>query len=367
MVSLDNTQAIDTSPISVLIMPDGRSANPYQTLLARSIKETGATVSFAQGYRRGFPLFREVLAQRPNVLHLHWILPYLKGKSRWSKTAYAAKFLLDVMLVKLAGVRVIWTVHNRSSHDAPFPKLEQWMRRNLARLVDRMILHNRSTLEELAAEYHFPPYKATVIPHGHYREIYPAQISSVEARKALNLPTTGTIFLSLGLLRPYKGIDTLIETWANHREVFSNCTLVIAGKASPQYTATLRSKIAALPNVVLIPEFIEDDRIHLFFSAASIVALPYKTVLNSGSLILAMSYGLPVIAPRLNSIAEYLGIADCLLFDPQDEHGLLNAMKLGTEIELNELQQATIAQCDQLDWCKIGQHTHQVYLEAAYL
>lgn len=367
MVFLDNTQEIETSPEkSILIMPDGRSANPYQTLLARSIEKTGAIVSFAEGYRRGLPLFREVLAQRPDVLHLHWILPYLKGKSCWIRTVYAAKFLLDVLFVKLTGVRVVWTVHNRITHDTPFPKLEQWVRRNLAKLVDRIILHNRSTLEELAQEYQFPLHKATVIPHGHYREVYSERISSLEARKALNLPTTGTIFLSLGLLRPYKGVETLIETWVNNQAAFSNCTLVIAGKASPTYSETLQSKIAECSNVILIPEFIEDDRIHLFFSAASIAVLPYKQVLNSGSLILAMSYGLPVIAPRLESIAEYLETADCLLFEPNDDQGLFKAMKLSTESNLDELSQTTIAQCNHLDWYKIGQDTHTVYLEAAH-
>jgi glycosyltransferase involved in cell wall biosynthesis len=100
--------------------------------------------------------------------------------------------------------------------------------------------------------------------------------------------------------------------------------LVIAGEAKSSYAAKLQEKIAAVKNVALIPEFIPNDRIHLFFSAASVVVLPYQKVLNSGSLILSMSYGLPTIAPNLSSIAEYLETATQLLYAPEDEQGYSN-------------------------------------------
>jgi beta-1,4-mannosyltransferase len=357
--SLTTTQA---QGISVLIMPDGRSANPYQTLLARSLEQVDANVLFAHGYRRGLPLFREVLDQRPNVLHLHWLSPYLKGRNQWMYRFYAVKFILDVILVKRWGIRIVWTIHNRISHDTRFPSVELWVRRQLVKLADSIVLHNRSTLEDLAQEYQFPLHKVTVIPHGHYRDVYPARIPKSEARQALGLPMSGTIFLSLGLLRPYKGIETLLETWGNHQQHFSNCTLVIAGKASPAYAETLRLKIAALRNVVLIPEFIEDDRIHLFFSAASIAVLPYRQILNSGSLILAMSYGLPVVAPNLGGISEYLDTATRLLFEPDDAQGLLQAMILATQIDLEDIRQKMIQACDRLNWSDIGKSTYQTYL-----
>lgn len=349
--------------LTVLMIPDGRDANPYQSLLAESLEQRGIKVFFPQGYRRIFPMFREVVVRNLDVdiIHLHWIFPYLKGENRITKTFYAVKLLADVILTKWFGVRIIWTIHNRLTHDTAFPKIELWVRSNLARLADGIILHNQATLEPLAQEYGFSPSKATVILHGHYRGVYKPPVDSVEARRELGLPLTGIVFLSLGLLRPYKGIEKLLEVWCDNQQNFSDCTLLIAGKASEVYAEKLRQKISDLTNIVLIPKFIEDDRIHLFFSAATVTVLPYQITLTSGSLILAMSYGLPVIAPRLSSIPEYLGNADRLLYDPQDHRGLLKAMETSTYIDLKQLSQLVVTACERLNWSEIGCRTSQLY------
>jgi glycosyltransferase involved in cell wall biosynthesis len=351
--------------LSVLMLPDNRQANPYQALLAESLEKQGVKVRFPQGYRRGLPLFREVVLARQQyeLVHLHWILPYVKGKKQWIKAFYAIKFLLDIALIKLFGVKVVWTIHNRVNHESAFPQLEWWVRRNVARLADRIILHNQATLELIAQEYQFSPQKASVILHGHYRDVYHPSIDTFLARKELGLPLDGQIFLNLGLLRPYKGIEALLNVWIEHQEKFNGHTLLIAGKASEAYATTLRQRIkdSGVNGIILIPEFIEDNRIHLFFSAASIVVLPYQNILNSGSLILAMSYGLPIIAPKLGSIPEYLGFANELLYEPDDDFGLLNAMKTSLHIEHHQLTRSVIEACDRLDWVSVGKDTFKLY------
>jgi beta-1,4-mannosyltransferase len=348
--------------LKVLMLPDCRDANPYQALLATAIEQQGATVHFPKGYRRGLPLLRAVMAERVEILHLHWILPYLKGRYHWQKALYGIKLLADVFMVQRLGVQVIWTVHNQVTHDAPFPELEQQIRRRLAHQVDRLILHNQST--PIAQIYGVSPNKIQAILHGHYRDAYPPKIDSTAARRLLGLPLTGHIYLSLGLLRPYKGIEQLLSLWRDHPEIATGNTLLIAGKASPSYAAELQKQAADLPSVVLMPDFVANDRIHLFFSAASIAVLPYKKVLNSGSLILAMSYGLPVIASKLGSISEYLDTATQLLFEPEDETGLLKAMVLATQTDLEDLRQRTVQACDRLDWNLLGKQSFQVYINS---
>jgi beta-1,4-mannosyltransferase len=353
-------------PLKVLMLPDCREANPYQSLLASAIEQQGAIVHFPNGYRRGLPLLRAALAQRVDVLHLHWILPYIKGKHYWQKALYGIKLLIDIFLVQRLGVRVIWTIHNKVTHDTPFPHLEEWIRRRLAQQVDRLILHSSTPSDSIAHTYKVSPTKAQVIPHGHYREVYPAQIDRTEARHSLGLPSTGNLYLSLGLLRPYKGVESLITLWREHPEIAAGNMLLIAGKASPAYAQELEKLTADLPGVVFIPEFIENDRIHLFFSAATFTVLPYRNILNSGSLILAMSYGVPVIAPRLGSIPESLGKADGLLYDAEDEMGLLKALQLSLEIDQRSLSQQVIAACDRLGWEEIGEKTAHLYEQVVY-
>jgi beta-1,4-mannosyltransferase len=346
-------------PLTVLMVPDCRAANPYQELLAEAIAQHDAMVQFPTGYRRGLPLLRAVMADSVDVLHLHWILPYLKGNYHWQRVLYGVKLLIDIFLVQRLGVRVVWTVHNQITHDTPFPQLEHWLRKRLARQVDRLILHHQST--PIAEIYGIDSNKVQVIPHGHYRSVYPDKIDMNEARRSLGLPTTGNVYLSLGLLRPYKGIESLLTLWREHPEIAVAHTLVIVGKAHPSYAETLAEWAADLPSVLLLPEFVEGDRMHLFFSAATFTVLPYRHILNSGSLLLSMSYGVPVIAPRLGNIPESLGEADALLYDPEDEWGLLEAIKQSLEVDEMRLSQQTVTACDRLGWEEIGEKTADLY------
>ena len=350
--------------LRVLMMPDYRIINPYQTLLAKALHSQGVEVLFAFGYRRVLPIFRAITTHpdKIDILHLHWLVPYIKGKNWLNKSIYAIKFLIDILLTKWKGVKVVWTVHNYTSHNSQFPVLEQWIQRILLRLADRVIFHNASALKDFSQTYHVDKLKTEVIPHGHYREIYNSPIDKLVARKALNLPLVGRIYLNLGMLRPYKGIERLLQVWQENRKLLGESTLLIAGQALDQnYGQQLTKQASETEGVVLHRDFIADDRIHLFFSAADVVVLPFERILTSGSLILAMSYGKPIIAPRTGGIVETLGAADWLLYEPEEKQGLLHALKESTQIDLSALSELVKQECDRLDWEKIGQLTHQIY------
>lgn len=358
------THSSTTKSIRVLMMPDYRIDNPYQSLLTKALQDEGVEVEFPVGYRRMFPILRATKARSAgfDVLHLHWLSPYLKGENRFFKFVYCIKFLIDILLVRWAGVRVVWTIHNHLSHDAKFPWLEQWTQRILVKLVDRIILHSPSALDEIAQAYSFDSSKAEVIPHGHYQDVYGSAINSLEAREALELPKSGRIYLNLGMLRPYKGIERLLQVWQDNKEILAGNTILIAGQAlNEAYGRKLSEQVSEIDGAILHANFVEDRQIYLYFSAADLVVLPFKRILTSGSLILAMSYGKPIIAPRLQNLTETLGEADWLLYDPNDEQGLLHAIKDSNEVDLSALSQLVSEACDHLNWNKIAQKTQQLY------
>lgn len=355
--------------LRVLMMPDYRADNPYQTLLARALTAQNVSVHFPAGYRRGLPIFRALQQNQQSfdILHLHWPNPYLKGDNVGLKLIYVLKFLLDLALVRLSGTKIVWTIHNRIGHEAKFPRLELWSQRGLTRLVNRIILHNQATAEALAQEFGFNLAKAQVIPIGHYRNVYHPLIDAPSARRALNLPDADRVYLYLGMVRPYKGLDQLIKLWQANQALFSQATLLIAGKAEdPLYTKQLKQMAeTASPTIRIIPEFVPDEQIHLYYSAADVAVMPFTQILNSSSVILAMSYGKPVIAPRLGGIPETIGSADNLLYCPEDKEGLLKALVKSTKIDLRALSQAVTQECDRLDWDHIGGKTAQLYQMSA--
>lgn len=343
-------------------MPDYRIDNPYQRLLANATQNYNVTVFFPVGYRRVFPVWRAIKDQPESidVVHIHWLESFIKGQSLITRLLYSVKFLLDILLTRLSGVKVVWTIHDYLEHDAPHPELELWLRKVLVHLSNKLIIHNQSFLETIASEYGFPEKKAVVIPHGHYRNVYGSSIDKSIARQKLNLPTDKLVYLYLGMIRPYKGIEDLLDVWEKHK--FDNSLLLIAGNPIiPEYGKFIKDKIDTLNDVLLYDFFIKNEDIHLFFSAADIVVLPFKKVLTSGSAILAMSFGKPIIAPKMGSLPDLLSDAKTLLYDSQDKTGLATALLNSHHLNLEELSKIIIKACDDLDWDKIGYKTSEVY------
>ncbi len=356
--------SVPSQPIQVLMMPDYRVDNPYQILLAKALESNGVQVHFPRGYRRVFPIWRTIKTsqQHFDVLHLHWISPYIKGEQWLTKFIYSIKFLIDVLLTRRSGITVVWTIHNRISHDSKFPKLELGVRRILVKLVKRLILHNHSTIAAIVQDYRFDANKAIVIPIGHYRGIYQDLIDEQSARKQLGLPSTGRIYLSQGMIRPYKGIERLLRVWRRNEHFFKKDTLLIVGKPlNSAYGQKIKQIAATIAGVIIYPEFVEDDRMHLFFSAATVVVLPFENILTSSSLVVAMSYGKPIIAPNLGGIQETLGEADKLLYAPNNDQELFLALEKSTKIDLKEIRKLVTKACNRLDWHEIGQKTLTLY------
>jgi beta-1,4-mannosyltransferase len=346
----------------ILMMPDYRADNPYQSLLETALQAGGADVHFPQGYSRIFPIFRAATAKKVEILHLHWLTPYLKGKTFGVALIYAIKFLIDIGLVRCFGIRVVWTIHNSVSHESKFPRLESWVQDWLSRFVDGVIVHHQSAKADFCQTYGLNPAKVTVIPHGHYRDVYPRAIAAAEARKLLNLPQEGLIYLSLGMIRPYKGLENLLNVWRCNSSVQSDQILLIAGKAlDPSFGESIAQQATGLSNVVLHAQFIPNQDIHLYFSAADVVVLPFEQILTSGSLILAMSYAKPIIAPRRGGVAEVLGQADGLLYSPDESHGLSQSIQRSRQTDLQELGRLTEAACLHLNWQGIAQKTKHFY------
>ncbi|MGL5074269.1 MAG: glycosyltransferase [Waterburya sp.] len=354
----------------VLMMPDYRVDNPYQSLLIAGLRSRSVgcaqshllRVCFPIGYRRVLPFFRAVKDNSASVLHLHWLTPYLKGENYFVRLFYSLKLLIDLRLTRLTGVKIIWTIHNHLAHDCRFPKLELWVRKQLSKIADDIIVHNHSTVKQLQHSWRLEASKISVIPHGHYRDVYQPAISQIEARKKLNLPLSGYIYLNLGMIRPYKGIENLLQVWQANPTYFQNHTLLIAGKfLDTAYEQKIAALITKTSNTILQANFISSDQIHLYFSAADVVILPFTQILTSGSLILAMSYNKPIIAPSQGGIPETLKEADSLLYDPSDRQALLKALITSTKIDLQELSTKVKQASDRLNWDAIAQETAKLY------
>jgi glycosyltransferase involved in cell wall biosynthesis len=128
--------------------------------------------------------------------------------------------------------------------------------------------------------------------------------------------------LFFGLVRPYKGVDTLCSALAmmDPSEVF----LTVAGEWWMR-DACLREALRRRPNVEVIDRYVGAEEAASLFSRADAVVLPYRRSSGSGVLAMAYGYGKPVIAGRGGGLADAVvdGVSGVLV--PPDDPAAIAA------------------------------------------
>jgi glycosyltransferase involved in cell wall biosynthesis len=238
-----------------------------------------------------------MLLCRYDVLHVHWPENVLNDRILSRSVVKVLFLMLAIGWIKLLGRRLVWTAHNAVSHDGHHPKLEALFWQFFIPRLDGIIALSEESLNQVRSLRSVTRKTSmVVVPHGSYCGVYPDVITRPEARVKLNLPLNANVLLNLGLIRRYKEAGRLIELAREN----PNLHVLIAGKAPEEdYQNELYAQAEGLSNVHLQFKFIADEELQIYLRAADLFALPYDKITNSGSAILALSYDLPVLAPKL--------------------------------------------------------------------
>jgi glycosyltransferase involved in cell wall biosynthesis len=172
------------------------------------------------------------------------------------------------------------------------------------------------------------------------------------------------VVLFFGMMRPYKGIERLLRVWSQLR-ADQHATLRLVGPCpDSKYEDQLRRLVESSRSVEMQCGFVDDSKVAAQFAAADLAVLPFERVQTSGSVILALSFGLPVIAPRLGEVPDTLTGADDLLFEPGSDAALKQVLERALSVELTDLRRRSTAICDRLNWHSIGALTAGCYQTA---
>jgi len=328
--------------------------NPYNAQLYREVEASGHTVC-EYSHKR-------VLKEKFDIVHVHWPDGYIDQRS-WLKAIQRTLLLSFMMsIAKLKGARLVWTAHNLKPHDAFHPKFSQIFLTQFLKLCNGLIFltdeGKNSFLQYYPSHKNMP---CAVIPHGHYRNSYPNPINQYQAKEELGLVKEKKILLFMGMIKPYKNCDALIKEFSEAK--LNDYILVIAGKPeTPKYKEQLELLAKGQDNIHMRLEFIPDDQLHVYMSAADIVILPYKSILNSGALLLALSFNKPVIAPHIGAFIELqneLGLQ--WIYSYSDE---LTAVHLDFMLkELDQLSRPASCPLDNYDWRNLANLTVNFYEE----
>ncbi len=364
------TRPSKTEQIKSIFLPRVIDDNPYIKQLINNLKNVGIELVFSENYSsRTFFLLTVIFPEKADIVHLQWLHPFfVRSKNQFVNLIKFVIIISELILLKLIGVKIIWTVHNIKNHENKNLILDRIYSVTVARLANAMIAHCQAAKEEIIKEFSVKNTdKIFVVPHGNYIECYENKIEKVAARKSLGLEDSSLVFLFLGTIRPYKGVFELIDTFSQlYSDKSDNIQLVIAGRVyddSQEITDTLKEKIANDPRIKFFPGFVPDDEIQVYMNASDVVIFPYRDILTSGAVILAMSFGRACIAPRKGCIGEVLDDQGAFLYQIDDENGLTKAINsaLEKQRELLLMGKHNFELAQYYNWNYIAKMTADVY------
>jgi glycosyltransferase involved in cell wall biosynthesis len=237
-------------------------------------------------------------AREADVVHFQWL----------------AAQPLDVHLLP-PGVPKVLTAHDVLPRE-PRPGTLKAQRRLYERM-DAVVVHSEHGRRRLLDGVGLAPERVHVIPHGALDALtrparpapLPPELAAVE----------GPVALFFGLLRPYKGLDTLLEAWREVRDA----ELWIVGRP--------RMDLGTLPplppNVRLRPGWTPDGMLPALFGRADLVVLPYREIDQSGVLFTALAFGRPLLLTDVGGFPEVAATGAAELVPPGDPAALAAALR----------------------------------------
>jgi glycosyltransferase involved in cell wall biosynthesis len=202
-----------------------------------------------------------------------------------------------------------------------------------------------------------------VLPHGHFIGLYPPGATRESVRASLGIAGAETLFLLFGHLRPYKGIDELIQAFKQLPRT-AGARLMLAGQPlSKELALHIRSLSEGDERITLALKSVPEEKVSEYFTAADFQVLPYRNVTTSGAAVLGMSLSTAVVAPTIGCLPETIPREAGILFDPRESDGLRAALlqAISRRDESGDLGEAGLARARQWSWERIAEQTRDFY------
>ena len=216
---------------------------------------------------------------------------------------------------------------------------QAWFQRRLYDAVDAVVVHSRYGRDQLVGSLGVDASKVRVIPHGAFKHLtvqaderpLPSELGAVRA----------PVVLFFGLLRPYKGLDVLLDAWRG----IEGAELWIVGRPRMSIEP-LRARAPA--NVRFVPRYVSDAELPAFFRRADVVVLPYsrtERLDQSGVLATALAFGKPTVVSDVGGFGEVAAAGVARLVPPGDPGALHDALErlLGDPQEREGLARGALA------------------------
>ncbi len=188
-------------------------------------------------------------------------------------------------------------------------------RRTFGRM-DAIVAHSEHGAARLRDEIGLDPGRVRVIPHGAFD--YLTRLPEEKPLAAELQGAEGPVVLFFGLLRPYKGVEALLEAF---REV-RGAELWIVGNPRMDPEPLRRLAAESPGRVRFVTRFVEDAEIPAIFRRADVVVLPYRDIEHSGVLYAGLAFAKPMVLTAVGGFPEVAARCAARLVPPEDPAAL---------------------------------------------
>lgn len=277
--------------------------------------------------------------------------------------------LFNVVLARLLGMRVVITAHDVEAfkEGISVPLFVRWV----YRAARRVIAHSQVAKRELMQELGIAEQKIDVIAHGNYVASIPAGVTREMSRAHFGIAADRRVLVFFGQIKDVKGLEVLLEGFALGLQKDPSLHLLIGGRVWKTDFSKYQDIIdrhGLAPFCSLHIRYIPDDEVAYFYRCADLVVLPYLRIYQSGVVLLAMSYGSPVLVSDIEGMLEAVDDEHTgFVFRSRDAGHL--AQRLGdifsvpgraAEIAQAGLRRVTVRN----DWSRLGEQSLACYRRA---
>ncbi|GGP50335.1 glycosyltransferase [Shewanella saliphila] len=332
------------SDVRVVYFPN-YAANPYQNIMYSSLnsdkKEKGTEIIDDLCF---------LSMAKKRIFHIHWLKEIFVGCDSEEKAKLCYEGFLDELKIYIGiGCKIIWTIHNKVDHDQPdfISKYLIELMKHLCDVTYKIHVHSLNSIgimeEFLGVSFKD---KAYYLEHPLYPVEYKYKktvIPEMKGRKFENY------LLSLGMIRPYKGVAQLLSAYESALRSNKNIKLVVAGRcldpAVDDFSKTMVNKYPG--NFVYINRSLSDEEVHYLYANCLVSVLTYQKILISGSYYMASTHKKPSICPNIGMFTEMVNEENGFLYD-QSIPGLkevINRIANLPKEQINEIGKRSYEKC----------------------
>ena len=307
--------------------------NPYQSMIYSRF--AGYDVRVAR--LRVFYTAEPPPMQRGDIYWIHWETVEFGSKNDIAAEERFEKIEAGLESLKEKGVKVVWTVHNFHPHNsARDMETIHKGREMLVRQADAVHMHTPYAVDLMTETYGIPQHKILRVAHPSYLGVY-EPVEHTLARRDVLAPSDYRRFVHIGkvqenrggrfMWRALKALSLRESAWE-----LDIAGAVIAGERRGQ------QPIREMSNVRFHDQYLPDEDLRKIIAGSHACVAPFRRILTSGSVKLALTFGLPIVGPNIQPLRDHLPqAAHQLLYSDGSSRGMMFQMRKLIDFDHEEL------------------------------